>query len=139
MLRILGRVSIYGSKASTERLASLGVIPSGELRQVGQKRAIPDEDSWFYASPWYRFHIDVLDEEANAFLRTHSKLGSSLAVRDSGIRHAIFTLCPVEQTEEEVFAFMLSSETLKLLSNLGLALEVSPAAVMPDAQYWVGS
>jgi len=49
----------------------------------------------------------------------------------------MFTLCPVEQSEEEVFAFMLNPGTLKLLSNLGLALEVSPAAVMPEAQYWV--
>lgn len=136
MLRILGRISIYGSKASTERLASLGGVPAWELRQVGQKRNVPEPDSWCYASPWYGFHADALDEETSDFLSAHSKLGPLLALPDHGIRYAIFTLCPVEQSEEEVFAFLLNRKTLELLSNLGLALEVSPAAVMPDVRYW---
>lgn len=136
MLRILGRISIYGSKASTERLSSLGVIPSGELGQFGQKRGVPEPDSWCYASPWYGFHADALDEETNDFLAAHSKLGPLLALPDDGIRYAMFTLCPVEQSEEEVFAFLLNRGTVELLANLGLALEVSPAAVMPDVRYW---
>ena len=136
MLRILGRISIYGRKASVERLAASGGIPSGEMAQVGQKRGTPEADSWCYASPWYRFHADALDEETSDFLTAHSGLRSSLALSDHGIRYAMFTFCPVEQSEEEVFAFLLNRGTLELLSDLGLALEVSPAAVMPETRYW---
>lgn len=136
MLRILGRLSIYGGKPSVSRLASTVAIPSGTLEQVGQKRRIPDADSWSYSSPWYRFNLESLDEEVLSFLGAHEKLGAALAVPDPGIRHAMFTLCPVDQGNDEVFAYLLSDATLQRLSALRLALEVSPAPVMPEANYW---
>lgn len=136
MLRILGRLSVYGGKPSLARVASMVAITSGNLEQVGQKRRVPDTDYWCYSSPWYRFNPESLDKEIGSFLAAHEKLGAALAMPDPGIRHAMFTLCPVEQGTDEIFAFLLSHATLESLSALRLALEVSPAPVMPEVDYW---
>lgn len=136
MLRILGQVSIYGTKASIDQCASIAPIPTGAITQIGLMRKIPDVDSWCYASPWYRFHLDVIDDEVRDFIAAHAQLGDALAVRDAGIAYAFFTLCPVEQSDEESLACVLSRETLQALSRLGVGLQIAPASLMPDAPYW---
>lgn len=137
MLRILGEISVYGSAASLERLVSTASIQNGVLKQIGTLRKVPDKDFWCYASPRYRFHADTLDEEVRGFLTAHKRLGEALAINDAGIRYALFTLCPVDQSYEEAFACLLGKDTLRVLSDLGLALEIAPESVMPEAEYWV--
>lgn len=136
MLRILGQISIYGTKASIDRCASIAPIPGGTVTQIGLARKVPDADSWCYASPWYRFRLDAIDGEVRDFVAAHAQLGDALAVRDAGITYAFFTLCPVEQSDEESLACVLSRETLQALSCLGVGLQIAPASVMPDAPYW---
>ena len=51
MLRVIGYIYIYGTKAGLEELVSNSAIPSGSLKQIGTKRKIPDVDSWSYSSP----------------------------------------------------------------------------------------
>jgi hypothetical protein len=137
MLRILGNIEIYGSKASLEQLITVDPIPNSILKQIGTKRKIPDKDSWCYGSPSYRFReIITLDEEVHDFLTAHERLGDVLANRNAGIEYAIFTLCPVDQSYEETFACLLSCETLGLMVNMGLSLQIAPASVMPDVDFW---
>jgi hypothetical protein len=136
MLRILGQISIFGTKASVERIASATPIPGGKITQIGLARRIPEPDSWCYESPRYRFHQDAIDSEVRDFVAAHARLGQALIEPDAGLKYAFFTLCPVEQSYEEEFACVLSKETLKALSDLGVALQVAPEPVMPDAPYW---
>lgn len=136
MFRILGQVSIYGTRSSIDRCASIAPISSGTITQIGHMRKVPDADSWCYASPWYRFHLREIDDEVRDFVAAHSQIGDALAVRDSGITYALLTLCPVEQSDEESFGCVLSRETLHALSCLGVGLQIAPASVMPDAPYW---
>ena len=137
MLRILGNIEIYGTKASLERLISIDPIPNSVLQPIGTKRKVPDTDSWCYGSPSYRFReIITLDEEVRDFLIAHERVGDVLAERDWGIEHAIFTLCPVEQSYEETFACLLSCETLQILVRMGLSLQIAPASIMPDVGFW---
>ena len=137
MFRILGIISIYGTKASLAGLVSNSAIPLGTLKQIGTKRKVPDIDSWCYSSPYYRFReIITLDEEVFDFLIAHERLKDYLDINDDGIEYAIFTLCPVDQSYEETFSCLLSQKTLKILVDLGLSLEISPASVMPDVDYW---
>lgn len=135
-MRILGQISIYGTKASLERFASMASIPSGTTKQVGLKRKVPETDSWCYASPWYCFRFENLDEEMCDFLIAHAQLGNALAIPDPERRYAFFTLCPVDQSDDETFACLLSRETLQVLSSLGVAFQIAPESVMPDAPYW---
>ena len=138
MLRILGKISVYGTGAALEHLASTAPIPSGDLRQIGTLRKVPDKDIWCYGSPWYAFRTETLDEEVRNFLAAHKQLGIALATTShGGIRHALFTLCPVAQTYEDTFACLFEKETLGVLLNLGLSMEIAPEAVMPEAPYWV--
>ncbi len=51
MLQILGQISIWGTKASLERLASIASIPSAVTKQVGLKRRVPETDSWVLCVP----------------------------------------------------------------------------------------
>lgn len=139
MLRILGRFSLYGSRDSLARIASIVEFPSAVLEQIGQKRRTPEKDSWAYSSPWYRFELNRLDEQVAEFLDLHKGLGDALARSDVGISHAMFTLCPVEQSGEQVFSCLLSHKTISLLSALRLALEISPAPVMPEVEDWRGN
>jgi hypothetical protein len=137
VLRILGNIAIYGTKASLDQLISVDPIPNSILEQIGIKRKIPDKDLWCYGSPSYRFReIITLDEEVRDFLIAHERVGNVLANRDSGIEYAFFTLCPVDQSYEETFACLLSCETLRLLVNMGLSLQIAPAAIMPDVDFW---
>jgi len=136
MYRLLGRIDIDGTRASVDKCASVAQIPNGTIMQIGLKAKVPPVDAWLYASPWYRFRFDANDQEVRDFLAAHSKVGDALALGDAGIEYAFFTLCPVEQSYEENFAGTFSNQTLKLLANMGLGLQVSPAAVMPDAPYW---
>jgi hypothetical protein len=137
MLRILGKISIFGTMAGLDQLVSVGPISDSILQQVGALRKNPDTDLFCYGSPWYSFRADALDEEVRNFLVANARLGDVLAVRDPGIRYAIFTLCPVNESYEETFACLFSQETLQVLLGLGLALEIAPASVMPAAAYWI--
>lgn len=139
MLRILGKISIFGTMAGLNRLVSAGSISGGILQQVGTSRKNPDTDSFCYGSSWYDFRADTLDEEVRNFLTANAQLRHVLAVRDPGIRYAIFTLCPVNESYEDNFACLFNQETLQVLLDLGLALEIAPASVMPDAAYWIQS
>jgi hypothetical protein len=137
MFKLLGRIDIDGTKSSIDKCALVASIPHGIMTQIGLKRKFPKVDTWLYASPWYRFHLDTMDHEVRDFLTSNLQVGDALAVRDAGINYAFFTLCPVEQSDEESFAGVFSLETLKLLANMGLELQIAPASVMPDAPYWV--
>lgn len=136
MLRVLGNIQIYGSSSGLEGMVSVAAIPNGDLQQVGTKRKEPDKDSWCYASPWYRFRLDVLDEEVFDFLVAHKKIEAFLKANRKSIEYALFTLCPVNQSHEEIFACLIGNESLGMLSRVGLDLEIAPASVMPEASYW---
>lgn len=137
MMRILATISIYGTKASLERLISVAPILNGTLKQAGQSRKVPEADLWHYCSPWYEFHNESLNQEILNFLLSHARLGSALGQDDLEIKYATFTLCPVDQSYEETFSFLFTSDTLKALIQTGLSLEMAPASVMPAAAYWV--
>jgi hypothetical protein len=136
MLRILGQLSLFGTKVSVEGVASLTPIPRGLVKQIGLKRKPPETDHWCYESPLYRFHPETIDEEVRDFAFAHARLGEALANQELGITHAFLTLCPVEQSLEEEFACVLSAETLRAILHLGVGLQIAPAKVMPDAPYW---
>lgn len=136
MLRILGNISIYGSQCDLEKLASTAKIPNSTLRQIGILRKIPDIDSWCYGTQWYRFNFETLDEEIQNFLIAHEQLGIMLPDYDISMDKAVLTLCPVEQSDEEVFSCLLSNDTLHILSRLSLSLQIAPASIMPDVMYW---
>lgn len=136
MLELLGKIDIHGTKSSIDKCASLASIPNGIIMQIGLKRKIPDVDSWTYESPLYRFRLDAMDYAIRDFLATHFQVGTALAERDAGIEYAFFTLVPVVKNSEDTFAGIFSCETLKLLANMGLELQISPEAIMPDAPYW---
>lgn len=137
MLRVLGQISIFGTRAAVERIASIAPIPGGKMTQIGLARKVPEPDSWCYESPRYRFHQETLDPEVRDFLAAHIQLCQALIPPEPGLKYAFFTLCPVEQSYEEEFACVLSNETLQVLSALGVSLQIAPEAVMPDAPYWI--
>jgi hypothetical protein len=136
MYRLLGRICIYGTKVSVDKCASIASIPNGTIKQIGLKAKAPPLDAWVYESPLYRFNFDENDHEIRDFLTTHLKVGDALAPRDAGIEYAFLTLIPVVASYEDTFAGIFSCETLRLLANMGLELEISPEALMPDAPYW---
>lgn len=138
MLRILGGISIFGNLAAVQQLSSMASIPGGLILQVGAARSAPEGGTWCYRSEWFGFRLDSLDEEIVKYLDAHARLGPALeSVREMDVKHAMFTLTPIGQNEEEIFSCMLGVKTLSMLANLGLALEVAPASVMPDAPYWI--
>ena len=139
MLRILGKISIFGTLTAIQQLESKKPISNGLLQQVGAGRPIPVVDSWCYGSAWFSFRFDSLDEEIFNYLVAHERLGDALAVVHTGVKYAMFTVTPIDQTYEEPFSCLLSVKTLRKLSDLGLALELAPASVMPDAPYWMQS
>ncbi|MDH4275743.1 MAG: hypothetical protein OEW08_11955, partial [Gammaproteobacteria bacterium] len=120
MLRILGKISVFGDYDAINKVASACPIPNHVLLKVGGARKVSNTDAWCYGSAWYEFHIDELDIEVQNFLRAHELLATNSPVSIPGIVHAIFTLCPVGQNEEEIFSCLLTLETLKILSNLAL-------------------
>ncbi len=136
MFKLLGRIEIHGTKDAVDKCVSVAPIPDGTITQTGLKRKLPETGAWLYASPWYRFHPDTMDHEIRDFLAAYLKIGDALAVRDVGIEYAFLTLCSVEQSHEESFAGIFSLEALQLLTNMGLELQIAPAAIMPDAPYW---
>ena len=135
-MQIQGQISTYGTKASIERFTSKAPIQSGTTTQVGFGRKAPEKDSWCYASPWYSFHSDNLDEEVRDFLIAHAQVGDVLASVDPERRFSFFTLSPIGDGDEETFACILSHDTLKALSTIGVDLQIAPATVMPEAPYW---
>jgi len=137
MLRILGKISIFGTEAAVQQVASIASIQNSVLQQVGIARSKPDVDFWCYGSSWYSFRSCSFDDEILNFLVMHERLGDALETVSAGVKYAFFTVCPVGQSDEEIFACMYSVETLRKLSYLGLALEIAPASVMPDAPYWL--
>lgn len=136
MLKLFGKIEIDGTKASVDRCASIASIPHGAIMQMGLKRKVPAIDSWCYESPLYRFNLDKMDQEIRDFLTAHLKVGDALASRDAGIEYAFFTLVPVVKSYEDTFAGIFGCETMKLLANMGLELQIAPEALMPDAPYW---
>lgn len=137
MFRILGQISIYGSKSALDSLHNNQILREGTLKQIGLARKVPDIDYWSYASPWYRFRSEKLDDEIQNFLVANKKLGKAIGDIAPGIRYSFFTLSPVAQNEENLFSCLLSNETLEMLSKLHLALEISPASVKPNGAYWI--
>lgn len=133
---LLGKIEIDGTKASLDKLASVALIPDGKMKQLGLKAKVPPQDTWCYSSPIYRFRFDESDQEIYDFLTAHLQVGKALAARDTEIEYAFFTLVPVEQSYEGSFSGIFSCETLKLLADMGLELQISPESMMPDAPYW---
>ncbi len=136
MFRLMGRIEIYGTKFSVDRRELVASIPDGTMTQTGSKFKVSEEDSWIYVSPWYHFHINTMDDEIRDFLTAHESIGEVLASCNAGIEHAFFTLCPVEQSDQAIFAGVFSNDTLKTLTKMGLDLQIAPATMMPDALYW---
>lgn len=138
MLRIVGRISIFGSLEALKQLERSHPILGGSLQQVGAARSNTPRDLWVYGGRWFSFRFELLDEELLDYLTAHYSLGPALAALDEkAIAYAMLTLTPVDQTDEVVFSCFLGLKTLSTLSNLGLALEIAPAAVMPKAPYWL--
>lgn len=136
MMRILARVSIYGTKKTLGKICVGAPILNGVLEPVGLARKVPDLDSWCYASPWYRFHHDKIDEELGDFLTVNVGLEDFVATDGKGIVAGVVSLCPVGEGFEERFACVLTQRTLRLLLRTGLDFEVAPASVMPEVPYW---
>lgn len=140
MLRILAKISIYGSKAALGPLMEAALIQDGKIKQVGTSRKKPELDSWSYSSPWYEFHVDEIDNEIHDFLVAHERLGAFLCASNgrcvSGMEYAVLSLCPVGQNAQEYFSCFFGREILGALLQSGLALEIAPASTLPEAQYW---
>lgn len=138
MLRILGRITVDGTKAVVERLASTNALPGGEIFQTGLKRRIPDVDCWRYESPLYRFHNgEKLDKELRGFILANARLGEALAESREGVQYAFLTLFPVGQSFEESLSSDLSPETVREIANLGVGFQINPEPIMPYAPFWV--
>lgn len=136
MTRLLGRIEVYGTKASLDNFVSLAPMPNWELAQIGLKKKIPELDAWTYSSPFYRFDVQTSDEDIYDFIAAHGKIGDALKERYSDIEYAFFTLVPVIESYEDSFAGIFSCKTLALLSNMRLELQISPEATMPAAEWW---
>jgi len=136
MLRILGRIELYGTKEALARVASVAPIQNGAMIQIGLERKVPDVNHWTYKSPRYQFHLEEIDNEIRAFVIAHSQLGQALPDKHNEITHAFLTITPVEQTEGELFACDLSAETVLAISSLGIGIQIAPAEVMPEAPFW---
>lgn len=136
MFRILGNISIYGTRSSLEKLVTTAPMPDSSIRQIGSLRKKPDIDSWCYSTQWYCFNADTLDEEVRDFLIAHKKISDVLSTPEIGPGQALFTLSPVGQDSECLFSCILSHQTLCALSSLKLSLQIAPASVMPDVAYW---
>jgi hypothetical protein len=135
-LKLLFQISIYGTKSILTSCASIANLQGGTLSQIGQKRKIPDSDSWCYASPWYRLHFELLDEEIFDYISSNKKIGDALAIHENSVSYAFLTLCPVGQTSKENLACIFTQKTLKSISDIGIDLQIAPASAMPDAPYW---
>lgn len=136
MFRVIGQISISGSKASIDRCSSTTPIVDGVITQSGLKRKTPDIDSWHYASPWYRFHCNTIDDEIKDFANANAKLHDILLPRDFGITYAFLTICPVGQSSDESLSCVFSLETLQAILYLGVGLQIAPAELMPEVPYW---
>jgi hypothetical protein len=136
MMRVIGQIYILCNKSSLDNIILTMPITSGEVKQIGLKRTIPEKDLWNYSSPWYAFHQDFLDAEIYSFLCAHKQLKNTLLTWKSGIKHAIFVLTPINERCEEYFSCLLKLETLQILVDIGLTLEIAPAAIMPNTSYW---
>ena len=137
-MRILGKITFFGTKTSLDLLASSAPFTNSVFEQVGALRKVPDLDSWCYGTPWYRFRFEQLDEDVRRFLLAHETLLGTSIFRDAEIKYSIFTLSPITQNPDEAFSCFFDTKTLEKLLVLGLALEIAPASVMPDAPYWGG-
>lgn len=135
-MRILGRISLFGSKVAIEAIAS--VIPHvlGSVAQVGHKRKNPDTDYWAWESETYRFDVENLDEQLRSFVSQCAALKKPLETNRAGVRYAYLTLCPVDQTPDELFHCVLNSATVQAIGDLGIGVQVAPATAMPDAPAW---
>lgn len=136
MLRIYGQLSVFGTKAVVEQLASAKAIPGATTMQIGLKRRVPDVDAWCYESPRYRFHLETIDAEVRDFVLAYAQIGPVIEQCGDGVRFAFFTLTPVDQSYEEEFACALNSETVRAIADIGIGIQIAPAAVMPDAPFW---
>ena len=129
---------MYGTSDGLRPFATAASLPNGVLEQLGLKRKNPLPDLWSYGTPWYRFRYEVLDSEVRNFLTAHAGLGSMLAsVAGNGLTHALFSLCPVAEQHDETFACILERETIAVLNESRLALEIAPEVSMLDYPFWI--
>lgn len=136
MLELWGKIYISGTKSCIEKCAAIAPIPNGIIMQLGLKQKVPDTDSWLYQTPLYRFRSDTLDDEIRDFLTAHSHIRDGLYACDTEIKYAFFTIVPVANDPDHSFSTIFRRETLKLLTDIGLELEIAPENLMPDAPYW---
>lgn len=136
MFRLIAQIAIYGDSESLQAIAASGYVPNGTLTQVGQKRKNPDRDFWIYCSPWYQFRDDDFDLGIRGFLNSHHSVHKVLTPLSAGIRHAMLIISPVGQNAGHEFSCLLSKDTLRILVNMHLDLEISPSQVMPQFPYW---
>jgi hypothetical protein len=136
-VRISGRIVVYGTSAGLQRLVAAAPVPNAMHKQLGLKRRVPITDLWSYESPWYRFRFESLDAEVRNFLTAHASIGPILAASTAGISHALFSLCPIAEGDDEVFSGLFEHETIATLGRINLGLEIAPEALMPDVPYWI--
>lgn len=136
MLRVFGRISLFGTKEIIDVIASYVSHLPGEVVQVGLKRNVPETNRWCWESPLYRFDLDDMDNDVRSFVMAYAPLGVAIEESGQGLTHAFLTLCPVEQSAEELFACVLGVDTVRAISGLGIGIQISPASVMPDASFW---
>jgi len=87
----------------------------------------------------YEFDIEKIDEQLGSFVSQYAALGRPLEINRAGIRYAYLTLCPVDQTPDEMFHCVLDASTIRTIGSLGIGVQIAPASVMPDALPWKGS
>jgi hypothetical protein len=136
MLRLLGKISVFGTQHCVEQLSVQKVIADAVTHQIGLSQKIPPKDLWTYATPWYEFGVESLNEGVSNFVETYPLLGDALDKLGSDVRWAILTLCPVGQSDEEAFSCLLNRETMAAITRCRLGLEIAPASVMPEAVLW---
>ena len=130
-MRIIGYIDLIGPKVSLERVSGLVRYAPWKLSQIGLKKNPPLVDIWSYRSPYFELRDAALDEDVARLLRLHSELIGAPHIGDATMKYAFLTLVPVREDLEEEFATILEPGTLALMAERGLALQISPEAVMP--------
>lgn len=139
-MRILAQISIYGSQQGIDTVnKTLSGIPM-YIEQIGLKKEPPEINRWHLSSPMYQFHWDErFDEEIYNFLTFYQNIKNSNLTSANEIIYSFLTICPVRESKEEDFSYILTKRTLKTLIELGLCIQVAPATVMPEFQFWCNS
>lgn len=136
MLRILGCISVNGTKNNLEEFSLIARVMDASITQIGLKLKKPPMDYWIYSSPWYQFSHDMLDDEIQDFVIENSNFGIAVKKYHSELIYPLLTLCPTDMDEDEDFSCLLSQKTIENISNIGVGLQISPALVMPISPFW---